>query len=221
MAVLMHTLRKVSSLTLLAALSSGCLASVDDVEFDTSLRSEGLGSEVRHAVATGSSHSLMRTSSGKVLAWGSDSSGQLGNGNEPGPGPVYVKRLKSPEDPPQGFEELVNVLSVSAGDCHSLALTAEGKVYAWGCDSDGQLGNGADGPSTFAREVLSPGGGSPLRIVAIAAGGSDACRIAAKRSRSASAARVNRGVAKGQGFLRVPFVGLGRRGVLPAAIPRM
>jgi alpha-tubulin suppressor-like RCC1 family protein len=33
-----------------------------------------------------------------------------------------------------------NIVAVSCGDAHTLALNDKGQVYAWGLDSDGQLG---------------------------------------------------------------------------------
>ena len=33
-----------------------------------------------------------------------------------------------------------NIVAVSCGEAHTLALNDKGQVYAWGLDSDGQLG---------------------------------------------------------------------------------
>ncbi len=52
---------------------------------------------------------------------------------------------------------------------HSLALTADGHVYAWGYNSYGQLGNGSTTNATTPVEVEGPGGtGALSNIVAIA-----------------------------------------------------
>ena len=37
---------------------------------------------------------------------------------------------------------LADVQAISAGDCHSMALTRDGKVFAWGRNHAGQLGDG-------------------------------------------------------------------------------
>lgn len=37
---------------------------------------------------------------------------------------------------------LSGVVAIAAGSTHSLALTADGRVWAWGYNRDGQLGNG-------------------------------------------------------------------------------
>jgi alpha-tubulin suppressor-like RCC1 family protein len=60
-------------------------------------------------VAAGTCHSLALTKSGKVVAWGDNSSGQT--------------------NVPLGLRDVV---AVAAGDLHSLALTKSGKVIAWG-----------------------------------------------------------------------------------------
>ena len=68
-------------------------------------------------------------------AWGWGRHGQLGLGgwsDELSPLP-----LSSLED--------VEIEALSLGGRHSLALCADGKVYAWGRDEDGQLGLGAQG----------------------------------------------------------------------------
>jgi alpha-tubulin suppressor-like RCC1 family protein len=81
--------------------------------------------------------SLALTSDGKVYSWGSDSYGQLGdngaNTNQPTPVAVDMS----------GVLYGKAVTTIAAGDQHSLALTSDGKVYSWGQDIYGQLGNDA------------------------------------------------------------------------------
>jgi alpha-tubulin suppressor-like RCC1 family protein len=82
------------------------------------------------AIAAGQSFSVVGTSSG-AYTFGDDFEGELGNGTSGGmsPTPVQVSGLAG-----------VNVTAVAAGDLHALALGADGTVYAWGYDNDGQLG---------------------------------------------------------------------------------
>lgn len=85
------------------------------------------------AIAAGQDFSLAVTASGRVLAWGSNSSGQLGDGTttqRDTPVPVHL---------PAG----TRVRGVSGGCTHTLALTTAGKLLAWGDNSVGQLGTGS------------------------------------------------------------------------------
>lgn len=50
---------------------------------------------------------------------------------------------------------MTNVIAVAAGDDHSLALKADGTVWAWGANSDGQLGDGT--PTMRLSAVQVPG----------------------------------------------------------------
>ena len=70
------------------------------------------------AVAAGKDHSLAIVEGGTVMAWGRNSSGQLGNGTTTGSAlPVAVGGLSE-------------VTAIAAGTDHSLALRADGTV-AW------------------------------------------------------------------------------------------
>lgn len=40
------------------------------------------------------------------------------------------------------ISELHGVTTVSAGEFHAVAINAQGALYAWGYNKDGQLGNG-------------------------------------------------------------------------------
>ena len=85
------------------------------------------------SVSAGFEHSLAVTTKGKVLAWGSNSFGQLGDGTTTSSDMPVRVRL------PQG----TRASAVAAGDTFSLVLTSKGKVLAWGRNSNGQLGNGS------------------------------------------------------------------------------
>jgi alpha-tubulin suppressor-like RCC1 family protein len=88
------------------------------------------------AVSAGSQHSLALLSDGTVMAWGSNSAGQLGNND------IEVASDAVPE-PVHG---LTGVTAISAGQDYSLALLGNGTAEAWGDDEFGELGNGLNPP---------------------------------------------------------------------------
>ncbi|URN95085.1 MAG: Ig-like domain-containing protein [Candidatus Pristimantibacillus lignocellulolyticus] len=90
------------------------------------------------SVSAGESHSLALASDGTVWAWGDNTQGQLGNGTyESRNTPVQVVGENG-----EGF--LNNIVSISAGWDHNLAVTSDGNVFAWGLNEDGQLGDGGN-----------------------------------------------------------------------------
>jgi alpha-tubulin suppressor-like RCC1 family protein len=116
------------------------------------------------AVAAGLGHSLAIRSDGTVWAWGSNRSGQLGDGT------IENRRL------PVRVEGLGSAVAVSAGIKHSVAVLADGAVRAWGDGYYGQLGNGKNVLSTVPVPVLrlsdatvvSAGGNSNLAVARFA-----------------------------------------------------
>ncbi|XP_065336605.1 uncharacterized protein LOC135937383 [Cloeon dipterum] len=73
------------------------------------------------------------TEYGTVYSWGENSFGQLGLG---------TKELAKVPTKISGPLEQTRVVQVACGGDHTLALTSEGKVFAFGRNGDGQLGLG-------------------------------------------------------------------------------
>ena len=121
------------------------------------------------AVSAGSNWSAALLADGRVLSWGysSNSSGNLGR---PSSTPSY---LPSPVVTVANGMPLANIVSLSAGYLHALAVDSSGNAWAWGNGSQGQLGGGVDTSSpTFAVPVKAPDGRSGLgNIAMVAAGG--------------------------------------------------
>ena len=85
-------------------------------------------------ISAGGFHSLALCSDGTVAAWGLNSSGQLGNGNNTQSSlPVAVFST--------GVLNGESVFMVSAGANHSIAQCTDGTVATWGMGTNGQLGN--------------------------------------------------------------------------------
>lgn len=112
------------------------------------------------AIAAGTRHALTLASDGTVWAWGDDSSGQLGTGTISSASAVV--QVVDPGDAP---EPLRHIMAVAAGGAHSLALSADGTVWAWGSGDHGQLGSGSTADSATPVQVSGLS-----KVVAIAAG---------------------------------------------------
>ncbi len=95
-------------------------------------------------ICCGDWHSLALTNDGEVYAWGWNSSGQIGNGNNEN----QVEPTKV-----TGFNNQ-KVIMISTGLCHSMALTESGRVFSWGNNEWGQLG--IDDKSNVNSPLLVP-----------------------------------------------------------------
>jgi uncharacterized repeat protein (TIGR02543 family) len=88
------------------------------------------------SVSLGESHSSALTSSGRFYIWGNNNYGQLGNGT--------TTNSSTPIDITSQFnltsEEII--VKVSLGTYDSSAITPSGRLFMWGDNSNGQLGNG-------------------------------------------------------------------------------
>ncbi len=115
------------------------------------------------AIAAGQDFSLAVASDGKAYAWGNNAQGELGNGNttdQPLPVPVTA----------DGILTNKSVALVAAGSYHSLAVTTDGQVVAWGYNRTGALGDGTTANRTSPVAVTTNGALGGQRIVAVVAG---------------------------------------------------
>jgi len=146
-------------------------------------------------VCSGLEHCLLLTSTGRLFSAASGtedfpSKGQLGI-----PGLTWATRPSGSYDQPheigtlKGFE----IAKIAAGDYHSLAVDKEGRVFAFGDNSLGQLGfeTSAESPTIDAPSLLPVdkfyrGTGLAARVTNVAAGGVnsfftvDATRVASQ-----------------------------------------
>ncbi|HET8528189.1 MAG TPA: IPT/TIG domain-containing protein [Gaiellaceae bacterium] len=116
------------------------------------------------AVSGGGFHNLALGSDGKIYGWGDNADGELGDGTTTRSATPVAAVL------PGG----VAAVAVSAGSSpyygrpFSLALGADGDVYAWGGNGYGQLGDGTTTPELTPERIQLPGG---VHAVAVSAGG--------------------------------------------------
>ena len=87
-------------------------------------------------VVGGDSHSLAVSATGRVYAWGNNSNNELGDGT------TTIRRTPTLISF-TGLQDGETIQKVSAGQLHSLAVTTNGRVYAWGNNSQGQVGDGS------------------------------------------------------------------------------
>jgi len=99
------------------------------------------------AVSGGSSHTLAVDSQGRLYAWGREEEGQLGLGTG----------LTDPIDEPTQVGTLSAWSDVAAGQYHSLALQADGSLWAFGSNNSGQLGLGGTLGITHTPTEVTPG----------------------------------------------------------------
>ena len=94
-------------------------------------------------ITCGQTSSMAVLENGEVYGWGYNGNGQLGLGNN-------INQLN-----PQRVTALqgVVVTNVVCGYAHTLAVTDEGALYAWGANSYGQLGTGNKANSCTPTKV--------------------------------------------------------------------
>ena len=176
------------------------------------------------AIAGGLEHVLLLTSSGRLFSAASGSEDFPSRGQLGIPGLTWLTRPQGRYDQCheittlRGFE----ITKIAAGDFHSLAVDKEGRVFAFGDNTSGQLGfdYSSEAPTVDAPSLLPIGklySGTSLtpKVTSVAAGGAnsfftvDATRLASPGEDASSARGLGRVTAdvwaSGQGI----FGGLG------------
>jgi alpha-tubulin suppressor-like RCC1 family protein len=105
------------------------------------------------SAAAGGTHSLIATPDGRVIAWGKNLNGQLGNEGT------------TDKTTPTTLNTITGVTQVVGGQAHTLARTWDGQVFAWGNNGSGRLGDGSTTQRTKPTLITTLS-----NIVAVAAG---------------------------------------------------
>ncbi len=120
------------------------------------------------SIVGGADHTCAILDTGDITCWGSDGSGQLGNGAATGD----VTAPPTPIDLPAGR----TATAITAGTDHTCAILDNREVTCWGNDGSGQVGNG-----TTTGDVAAPP--APIDLptgrtaTAITAGTNHTCAI--------------------------------------------
>jgi len=140
--------------------------------YATPVQVPGLPPVRRLATGWGSRIVLALTNDGQVWAWGDDSSGGLGDGTK-GDTSCGCRSAPSQVLGPGGAGHLAGATAIATSAYNSYAVS-DGKVYAWGSNLDGMLGDGAYGISqTQNGGRLLPAPVSALggqQVIALASG---------------------------------------------------
>jgi alpha-tubulin suppressor-like RCC1 family protein len=118
-------------------------------------------------------HAMALLSDGRVMTWGNNGKGQLGDGTTRNSSvPVLVSGLSD------GTTR--DVTAIAAGGMHSMALLSDGNVMTWGGNAKGQLGDGTTTDSSVPvlvtglgandTELISAGAAASLAALAESAG---------------------------------------------------
>jgi alpha-tubulin suppressor-like RCC1 family protein len=92
-----------------------------------------------------SGHTIALKTDGTLWAWGNNDQGQLGDNT-----------IVQKSSPVREISSSTNWRTISAGERHSIAIKTDGTLWAWGCNTCGELGNGSVAKtSSPVREITS------------------------------------------------------------------
>jgi len=101
------------------------------------------------SVSMGGNHSSVVTSEGRIFTWGRNDFGQLGDGT--------TTSKDVPTEITNKFNLAIgeSITNVSLGAYHSSAITSEGRIFTWGLNNDGRLGNGTTVDKQVPTEITN------------------------------------------------------------------
>ncbi|MBO5413506.1 MAG: hypothetical protein J6A29_04350, partial [Clostridia bacterium] len=120
-------------------------------------------------ISSGQAHTVVIDENGKVWTWGNNEVGQLGEGTETNRStPICISNME--ENPLNG----IKIKQISAGSSHTVALDENDKIWTWGWNHYGQLGDGTETNSSTPICISNIAGNSlnGINIVQISTEGS-------------------------------------------------
>jgi alpha-tubulin suppressor-like RCC1 family protein len=131
-----------------------------------------IGASSWTAVAAGAFHSLAIRSGGSLFAWGRNNFGQLGNGQFGDYGGPYGSSTQQSSPVQIGTSSWT---AIAAGDEFSLAIRSGGNLFAWGVNTNGQLGlnnqTNRSSPTQVGTSVWTAISAGSLHTLALRSGG--------------------------------------------------
>ncbi len=117
---------------------------------------------VTHVLSNGM-HSLALSSLGRVFTWGGNNHGEIGDGS-------FVSRPTRVDITNRfDFQTGDQVIEIGIGRFHNVVLTEQGHLFAWGDNTDGQLGIGdyerVNQPVDITEAFTFNAGEKPQRLV--------------------------------------------------------
>jgi Regulator of chromosome condensation (RCC1) repeat/Bacterial Ig-like domain (group 2) len=114
------------------------------------------------AVTAGSAHSCALDLVGAAYCWGRQVNGRLGRGSLPGDPAV-----------PSAVTGGIHFVALSAGGAHTCGVATTARIFCWGADGFGQLGDGGGPDRPSPQGVIGD-----AAWIAVSAGTSHTCAIA-------------------------------------------
>lgn len=130
----------------------------------TAIATANLGERAIVQISAGVNHALLLADDGTVFAMGSNDDGRTGLGTDSGDTTVATAIDASNLGG-------ARIAQVAAGGSHSLVLTEDGTVFAFGRNADGATGLGTETGDTLVATAIDATPLAGARVVEIAAGG--------------------------------------------------
>jgi alpha-tubulin suppressor-like RCC1 family protein len=106
--------------------------------------------EVINKISVGKNFAVAVTTNNRVFVWGQGTSGQMGNDTR-------TVRNVTPIDITNYFvfqaDEVIK--NISSGNAHTILITSENRVFVWGSNSHGQIGDGTTNIATKPIEITT------------------------------------------------------------------
>lgn len=100
-------------------------------------------------VFSGSVHQAIITSHGRIFKWGFNGNGEFGNGS------FVSSQIPGETTPNFNFSVNEEIKEISLGYLFSSLLTSTGRVFMWGFNQSGQLGNGNETNQSIPNDITS------------------------------------------------------------------